>query len=216
MEFNINGTQSAAALSVNATLSEQGFGAWVSSSISEAANKVNDVASASWTAVTTAVTDTATNAQEFISAQTNSATGAFTSTINDFAGNGTFIGDTYASASQTVSENSLYIRYAGAALGGMAAINSAMNLLQARQNNQPTREFAKIVVGTGLVALSLYASNEDELPGLGNVALGAGLATALLKVATHVKETFHIHMYKLKSRDASPELQNVVQISTNS
>lgn len=121
-----------------------------------------------------------------------------------YTAEGTLIDNT----SQTIAGHSSSFKYFGAALGGTVAINSAMNLLQERQNIQPTREFTKIVVGTGLVALCLYASNEDELSGSGIAALGAGLATALLKVATHVKETFHIHLFKLKNRDSVPGLQD--------
>lgn len=184
MNFNLNAT--AGSSIVNGTLSDQWFGSWIGDSVSAVTTKVSDATVATWTAIT----DTA-----------SSASNTLTSTFNDYTANGTVIGDTYTFASDTASDNSYFIRASGAVIGASVAVSSAVNILQGRQNIQPQREFAKIALGTALVAASLYVSNEDEVQGLGNVTLGAGLATALVKVATHVKETFHIHMYKLKSKE---------------
>lgn len=183
--FNTNST--AGSSIVNGTLSDQWFGSWIGESVSAVKTKVSDAA----TVVLTAITDTASSASETV-----------TSTFNDYTANGTVIGDTATFVADTASDNSYFIRASGAVIGASAAVSSAVNILQGRQNINTQREFAKIALGTAMVAVSLYASNEDEVQGLGNVTLGAGLVTSLVKVATHVKETFHIHMYKLKSKEA--------------
>ncbi|HEV8052154.1 MAG TPA: hypothetical protein VGP47_06650 [Parachlamydiaceae bacterium] len=160
------------------------------------------------------------NTSKFLSDTKANVTRDLNETFNNYAGNGTLIGDAYTSTSDFITRNQTSIKYLMAASGGIMAINSTMNILQGKKNIQVSNEYAKIFAGTSIVALSICASTADEMSGIGNVALGAGLVTALVKTATLVKETIHttvhLHTFRLKSKEASPELQNVVLLSTQS
>jgi hypothetical protein len=133
--------------------------------------------------------------------------------LSDILKEGTVIGDSFLATANLVKNNTIAFSYTGAAIGGLAVMNSTINLLQ-QQNDEDdqlpnhvstTAEAIKILAGSALIACSTIFGASDNLQRstIVNAALGLALVNAAWRAAIAVKPTCVIFDFKSVENNAS-------------
>ena len=138
--------------------------------------------------------------------------------LSEFIKEGTFLGDGYNKLADVLKINALNVCYVGAGVGSLTVMNSTINLLQKKADENllfPKKdtnfmgEALKILVGSALIGLSITygASDALERAKIINVTLGLGLANAAWRASIVVKPTFLV--FQLKAVECSETLKDI-------
>lgn len=133
--------------------------------------------------------------------------GKVSTQLPEFFKEGTVIGDSYLATANLIKNNTVVLSYTGAAIGGLAVMNSTINLLQQQNDEEDepltntistTAEAIKIVAGSALIACSTIfgATDNFQRSTIVNATLGLALVNAAWRAAIAVKPTCLIFHFK--------------------